>query len=180
MNLFRAASLLAASALAVALTPTGSHAAQGNDAKSDRGAQTQHNATDVFVDTVPCASDTGYFEITLTYNSVERFTDSRGHFTQTGTFSAAPVTPTEFIEEIHDDHTHLIVLDSEPREGATYSGRVTSSGTMNSNSNASTETFNFRIKGTSSDGERVVAHALFHQTTSNGETRSLIERETCQ
>ena len=83
MLITRLASVCAASALAVALTPTAGHASQGNASKSERGAQTEHNASEVFVDTVPCATDTGFFEITLNYNSVARFTDDGGHFAQT-------------------------------------------------------------------------------------------------
>ena len=156
------------------------HAGQGNERKSGHAAQTQHAATDTFIDTVPCASDTGLFRITLTYNGVERFTDRRGHFTQTGTFLATPVLPTVFDEETHDGETHRHPVDGVPRPGDTYSGRFTIGGSFNANRNATTETFRFRLKGTSSDGETVVSHALYHQTTVKGETRSLIERERCR
>jgi hypothetical protein len=176
----RATAVAGVAFLAVATAASTGHAGQGNENKSARGAQTQHQATDTFIDTVPCASDTGFFEITLTYNSTERFTDDRGHFRQTGTFSATPVEATEFEEETHDDHTHLSPVASEPREGQTYSGRFTVGGTMNNNRNATTETFTFRVNGMSSAGEKVQAHAVFHQTTVNGEVRSLIEKETCR
>lgn len=175
----RATGLAAVAALSVALMPAAGSAAPGNETKNERGAQTQQRATDVFIDVVPCADDAGFFEITLSYNSAERITDKRGHFTQNGTFSAVPITVTRFEEEEHDDHTHLIPVEGVARDGASYSGRFTTSGTMNNNPNATTQTFNFRVDGTSSAGEKVSARALFHQITSNGETRSLIERETC-
>ncbi len=179
-HIVRAAAVTGIAALALATTPSSGYASQGNENKNERGAQTQQDATDTFFDTVPCASDTGFFEITLDYNSTERFTDERGHFTQTGTFSAVPVTPTAFAEEEHDGHTHIYPIAADPRPGDTYSGRFTISGTGNDNGNATTETFNFRINGTSSDGEEIGGHAIYHETTANGESRSLIERETCR
>lgn len=173
--------VVGAAALAVTMTPgTGSAAGTGDDSKSAQGMQTTQRGTEQFIDLLPCASDTGFFDITLRYNSTERFSDSRGHVTQTGTFVATPVTPTELVVEEHDDHIHEIPVAGVQRDGATYSGRFTLNGTWNDNGRAATGTFNFVLHGTSSDGESVQARSLFHQTTVEGVTRSLLERETCR
>lgn len=173
--------VVGAAALAVAMTPgAGSAAGQGNDSKSAQGMQTTHRGTEQFIDVLPCANDEGFFDILLRYNSTERFSDSRGHVTQTGTFVATPVTPTEWVVEEHDDHIHEIPIAGVGRDGATYSGRFTLTGTWNDKGKAATGTFTFVLHGTSSDGESVQARSLLHQTTVDGVTRSLLEKETCR
>ncbi len=124
---------------------------------------------------VPCAADAGHFEITRRFNSVEKMSERRGHFTRTGRFTAVPVTVTELGE--HDDgYVHPIA--GKPRAGATYSGRFTITGTFRHNERVTVET--------SSSGQRhepggdvMRARAVFHTTTVNGETKSSIERERC-
>lgn len=166
---------LFAAGFALALTPMG--AAQA--VESGKGAQTQHRATETFFDIVPCASDQGFFEISLLFNSVEKMSERGGHFTQTGSFTATPVTPTRFEVEEHDGHQHEHVVAAEPRAGATFTGRFTLAGTFRDNQRVAVETFVFRARGTSSTGERINAHGLFHVTTVDGEQKVLIERERC-
>ncbi len=165
----RAAVALAAAGVLVGASPASALAAQG------QGAQTTHRGTTTFIDTVPCASDEGFFEISLRFNSVEKFSEQGGHFTQTGQFTAVPVTPTEFEE--HDGHQHPVA--GEPREGATYSGRFTISGTLRESERVGVETFNFRARGASTSGDTINAYGLFHETVANGEVKASIERERC-
>lgn len=165
---------LVAAGMLLAVSPTAAHAAGGG-----QGAQTRHQATETFYDTVPCATDTGFFEISLRFNSVEKMSDRGGHFTQTGRFTAVPVTPTETDVEEHDGHEHEHVVDAEPRDGASFSGRFTISGTFRQNKRVSVETFVMRVRGTSTTGEKINAHALFHGTTVDGEQKALIEKERC-
>lgn len=165
----RGAAVLVAAGVLAAASPAGALAAQG------QGAQTTQRGTTTFIDTVPCASDQGFFEITLRFNSVDKFSEQGGHFTQTGRFTAEPVTPTHSDE--HDGHEHPVV--GEPRPGATYSGRFTIGGTFRQNKRVGVETFHFRAKGTSTSGDMINAHALFHSTVVNGAEKASISRERC-
>ena len=70
-------------------------------------------------------------------------------------------------------------MAAEPRAGATYSGRFTVSGTLRQNERVAVETFNLRIRGTSTGGDAVNAHALFQSTVVNGEEKASISRERC-
>lgn len=165
---------LVAVGMLLTASPTAAHAGEG-----DQGAQTRHQASETFFDTVPCASDTGFFEISLLFNSVEKMSERGGHFTQTGQFTAVPVTPTQTEVEEHDGHEHEHVVAAEPRDGATYSGRFTISGTFRQNKRVNVETFTFRARGTSTSGDEIHAHGLFHETTVNGDQKALIEKERC-
>ena len=158
MRAQRAAVALVTAGVVVGMGPGAAVAAPGGG----QGANTVHRATDTFIDTVPCATDTGRFRITIRFNSVQKESDQGGHFKQTGRFTAAPVTAAGM-----------------PREGETYSGRFTAAGNFRSTEKVTVETYVFRIHGMSSDGERVRAHALFHLTFVDGEEKASIERERC-
>lgn len=129
----------------------------------------EHGATETFADVVPCNDQLGYYAITTTYNSVEHFagTDTSGHFTftETGTFTASP---TNVLLDANGDP--VLNEDGEatpttPRAGETFSGKFTVWGGGSSNSNVSTTTFTFMVRGTGSEGTTFGAHNVAHVTT---------------
>ena len=102
---------------------------------------------ETFVDVIPsCEEDGPLYTITTTSNLVMHetiFDDGRVHatFTQTGTFSAAPL---------------------EDPSLPSYTGRVTIWGGFNQNGTTVNGTFTFNLRGTGSDGSTLTAHNLDH------------------
>ncbi len=133
------------------------YAAEGNN-----GAQTDHNGTMTFVEAVPCASDTGRFRITLWFNRVYKGLAAGGLSHETGRFRAVPVTRT-----------------GAPRDGASYSGRYTIGENFHASNNVAVGTFKFRVTGTSTTGERINGHMLFHMTMVKGEAKVELEKVRC-
>lgn len=178
MRFYRSVVLLV---LLVLMTVGGSGLSYGAG-KSENAANTRQGETETFVDIVPCAADEGFFAISTTFNEAAKFSadGEEGHFTQTGTFVAAPVMVTRWEEEEHDDHVHDVPAATEPREAEEITGRFTLEGTRRVNRNATTETFTFRVNATTEGGEPVRGHAVFHQTSVDGETRSFVEKESCR
>ena len=104
----------------------------------------EHQGTDTFVDVGPECGSTELFEITVTYNSVEKqtlFADGREHdtFTQTGTFEAVSL-----------------------ETGRTATGHFTVWGGFNANGKSVNGTFTFKINGAYDDGQRISVHSVDH------------------
>jgi hypothetical protein len=108
----------------------------------------EKNGTETFVDVLPCAGP-GLFTITLTYNAVlHESTAANGSthetFTQTGTFTAVPVSGV----------------------GPSYSGHFTIWDGENGNGRNATATATFTIHAVGSDGSRLTFHDTFHFSVS--------------
>lgn len=162
--------------LAAAMTLAGPLAvAAGAQAVHESGAET-------FIDEVPCVE--GDFEITIDYRDTWHERDNGGNFNSTGTFTAVPVNVVE--EELvwHEEHGHhhrKIIAWENDEEGDTYSGKYRAGGVFNGNRNAMTGTFNFKVNGQNSSGDRVQGHFTEHFTATDGGevVRSAFEKERC-
>jgi hypothetical protein len=105
---------------------------------------TAHGVTETFVDVGPDCEGTGLYEITVTYNAVDKvsvFDDGGVHatFTQTGTFEAVSLT-------------------GDPGG----SGHFTVWGGFNQNQSTVNGTFTFNVTGALDDGTRLSAHSVDH------------------
>ena len=105
----------------------------------------RHDVTETIVEFLTCELEDNLYEITLVYNSIEHstvFDDGRGHFTftQTGTFEAIPLDP------------------SQPDA----SGHFTVWGGFNQNKNSVNGTFTFNVNGEYDDGTRISTHLVDH------------------
>ena len=103
-----------------------------------------HQETETFTDVGPDCAGTGLYEITVTYNAVDKvttFDDGRIHatFTQTGTFEATSLTG-----------------------GPGGSGRFTVWGGFNQNGSTVNGTFTFNLHGTFDDGTPIDVHSVDH------------------
>ena len=131
--------------LLVRMVPMQAHAAATTE------TETLKNVTETFVDSVPCLS--GRARITITYNAVFHFTETRNgaHFTGTitGTFVADPLTA------------------GVP----TYRGHFTQWFGDNQNRNTQNGCFTFNVIGKADDGSKIKAHENAHFTRNrNGVT----------
>ena len=105
-----------------------------------------HGVTETFVDVAPtCEMGGPLYEITITYNLVSHetiFADGRIHatFTQTGTFVAVPLDPSD--------------------SGA--SGHFAVWGGFNQNGTSVNGTFTFNIVGSFDDGTQINTHLVDH------------------
>ena len=141
---------LAVLVLTLALaSPTAAHATSYT--------QTFHDATDTFVDVIPCTGAPA--TITVTYNGVFHINSLPGGefwmtFTQTGTVSAVPLDATQ----------------------PTLTGRFTIWGNFNLNERNQNTTFTFTVR--LSDGS--VFHDTAHFTmNANGEITTSFENPSC-
>jgi hypothetical protein len=136
---------------------------------------TVQKGTDTFADYVPCVSEFPSlegFELTLTFNSVEHFSENKnsGHFTftNTGTFSAAPVLFADADgdgEPDFDEETEEFVI-AGPREGESFSGKFTQWGGGNFNRSGIVDfTFTFSGRGTGDEGTPVKWNSVDHVTS---------------
>lgn len=105
---------------------------------------THHGVTETIVDTPFCEPGATH-EITLTYNLVEHatlFDDGRAHFTftQTGTFVAEPLDPSE----------------------QSASGHFAIWGGFNDNGKTVNGTFTFNANGSFEDGTKISVHSVEH------------------
>jgi hypothetical protein len=129
-----AAGLLSIAAPALAQPPT-------NTTTHEKGL------VETFVDVIPTCEDGGpLYTITTTSNLVEHetvFEDGRVHatFTQTGTFSAVPL--------------------SDPSLPS-FTGHFTIWGNFNQNGSTANGTFTFNLNGTGSDGSKLSIHQVEH------------------
>jgi hypothetical protein len=103
-----------------------------------------HGLTETFVDVGPDCEGTGLYEITVTYNLVDKvsvFDDGRVHatFTQVGTFEA-------------------VSLVGDPGG----SGHFTVWGGFNQNQSTVNGTFTFNLTGALDDGTRLSSHSVDH------------------
>lgn len=144
-------------------------------------AVTTQQAQDFSVRPLPCAPDTGYFAITVTYNETWR-TSGDGqheHSTRTGTFEAVPVEVTRFDDVADDDHDHPVPVEWRARAGSEYVGRITATASFNAN-RATTATFRVGVQGFGTDGERFSLHYLSHTTeTPRGTVPAAFEKGRC-
>jgi hypothetical protein len=107
----------------------------------------QHGLVETFVDVIPMCEEGGpLYTITTTSNLVEHetvFDDGRVHatFTQTGKFSAVPL---------------------EDPSLPTFTGSFTLWGGFNQNGNTVNGTFTFSVRGTGSDGSKVMTNLVEH------------------
>ena len=119
--------------------------------------QTVHDATDTFLDVIPCTGAPA--TITVTYNGVFHINSLPGGefwttFTQTGTVSAVPLDPTQ----------------------PTLTGRFTIWGNFNLNERNQNSTFTFTVR--LSDGS--VFHDTAHFTmNANGEITTTFDKPSC-
>jgi hypothetical protein len=119
--------------------------------------QTIHNATQTFVDVIPCTGAPA--TITLTYNGVFHINSLPDGefwttFTETGTVSAVPLDSTQ----------------------PTLSGRFTVWGNFNLNEQNSNSTFTFTVR--LSDGS--VFHDTAHLTmNANGDITTFFDKPSC-
>lgn len=152
-------------AVAVALAAVAVSLSLTSTAQAGQAGRTVETYTDeVFVDALPCAPGEWY-EITASGRFVEQVTvDKRGvehfTFTDTGRFTAVPVQVTEWAP--HEDHADPV--EWEPVEGDSYTGKVTVwGGGKTSPDGVFSGTFTFNVVGTSSSGERLNGHEVFHE-----------------
>ena len=107
----------------------------------------EKNLVETFVDVVPTCEEGGApYTITTTSNLIEHetvFDDGRVHatFTQTGTFVAVPL---------------------EDPDLPSFTGKFTTWGNFNQNSQTANSTFTFNIRGTGSDGSTFRTHQNAH------------------
>ena len=119
--------------------------------------QTFHDATQVIFDVIPCTTIPA--AITITYNGVFHinslpYGEFWTTFTQTGTFSAVPLDPTQ----------------------RTATGRFTIWGNFNMNERNLNSTFTFTARA--DDGS--VFHDTAHFTmNANGEVTTIFDKPTC-
>jgi hypothetical protein len=163
---------IGAAACAAALFALGGSAGA---APANNETTTEHNGTETFGDYVPCAPASGLdgWEITVTYNSVEHFTENgQGDhftFTEAGTFSAAPVVfadvnPADGQPDV-DPATESFVV-AGPRTGESFGGRFTIWGGGNVRPDGVWEfTFTFRGKGAGDAGTPVQWNSVSHVTS---------------
>jgi hypothetical protein len=139
------------------------------------GAETQtvHHGTDTFADYIPCVTEfpsLDGFEITVTYNSVERFSDTggdHGSFHQTGTASAVPVVLADEDGDGEPDFDEEIgsFAVAGPREGESFTGKFKIHGTFNATpSGTFTDTFTFSGHASGDEGTTVHWNDLGHFT----------------
>jgi hypothetical protein len=108
---------------------------------------TTQGVVETFVDVVPTCEDGGpQYLVTTTTNRIEHetvFDDGRLHatFTDTGTFSATPLTDPSL---------------------PSYTGKVTIWGGFNQNKSNVNGTFTFNVRGTGSDGSSFSTHFVEH------------------
>lgn len=105
----------------------------------------RHDVTETIVEFFTCELEDGLYEITLNYFSIEKstvFEDGRAHFTftQTGTFEAVPLDPSQ--------------LDA--------SGHFTVWGGFNLNNSTVNGTFTFNVHGEYEDGTQISTHLVDH------------------
>jgi hypothetical protein len=105
----------------------------------------QKGLVETFVDVLPSCDDSPLYEITTTSNLVEHVTmldngSSHETFTQTGTFSAAPLDPSL----------------------ASYTGKFTVWGNFNQTGTTANGTFTFNVQGMGSDGSTLSNHSNEH------------------
>jgi hypothetical protein len=126
-------------------------------ARATSFTQTFHNATEVIADVIPCTDEPA--TITVTYNGVFHINSLPDGefwttFTETGTFVAVPVDPTQ----------------------PTLTGRFTVWGNFNLNERNQNSTFTFTVRA--SDG--TVFHETAHFTmNANGEITTLFDKPSC-
>jgi hypothetical protein len=130
-----------------------------------KGAQTFtqnfHDATDTFVDVIPCTSNPA--TITITYNGVLHFTVNKaGDFwatgTMTGTFVAVPLDP------------------SLP----TFTGHFTTWFGEADNKQNGVDHETFTVHGTGSDGSSIKFHETAHvSTNANGDVVVSFDKTSC-
>ena len=136
---------------------------------------TFHQETDTFGDYVPCVTEFPSlegFEITITFNGVEHFTENAngGHFTftNTGTASAVPVLFADGNndgEPDFDEETESFVI-AGPREGESFSARFTVWGGGNFNrSGIVVFTFTFSGRVVGDEGTTVRWNSVDHVTS---------------
>ena len=134
---------------------------------------TFHGETETIAEYLPCVSEFPSlegFEITLTFNRVEHFSENKngGHFTSTdaGTFAAVPVL---FADEDgdglpdFDEATESFVI-AGPRDGESFTGRYTLHAGGNFQDGQSTFTFTFSGRGEGDDGTSVRWNSVEHIT----------------
>lgn len=145
--------------VALLLFPASSALADGNG--STTFTQTFHNATDSFVDVIPCLGAPA--TITLTYNGVLHYTVNKaGDFwatgTQTGSVEAVP-------------------LDSSL---PTYTGHFTTWFGTSDNKQNSVDHSTFTVHATGSDGSRLTFHDTMHvSTNANGVLVVSFDKPVC-
>ena len=103
----------------------------------------RHDVTETIVEFLTCELEDNLYEITLVYNSIEKstvFDDGRAHFTftQTGTFEATALDP------------------SQPDA----SGHFTVGGGFNQNNSTVNGTFTFNVNGRYEDGSQISTHLV--------------------
>jgi hypothetical protein len=128
----------------------------------------EKNATDHFVDVLPCIGGGVQAHITITYNAVFHVT-------------AAGIHDDNFIPPYHvtSTTTGTFVADPIPAGLATYRGHFTQWFGENSNRQNFTATFTFTIVGSAADGSTVKFHETAHfSVTPTGVTLEF-DKATC-
>ena len=145
--------------LGLLLVPASAAFAGGNG--STTFTQTFHNATDTFVDVIPCL---GYpATITTTYNGVFHYTvnkagDFWGTGTQTGDVVAVPLDPTL----------------------PTYTGHFTTWFGTSDNKQNGVDHSTFSVHATGSDGSSISFHETMHMSTNaNGDLVVSFDKPVC-
>jgi hypothetical protein len=171
-------------------------AAAGAAASSTTGHD--HGGVNTFYDTRPCGDDGVGYEIVSTTNSVEHETENAngGHFTftETGSFTAAPVEVLRDGEGTPirggEDEELTPALDGDGNvvylAGPTYAGHYTAWGGGNSTRGGTAFTFTFSVNGIGSDGSTFGQNSVFHAVSSPGDPddpnllKVIFEHEVCR